>query len=81
MAIYVDITSGLRGYFAVLVDDSDGFPEALQTGIGSYKTREEAESEARVWAMSEEIPFGYPGLDLAENGPKDGPVEIDYGAF
>jgi hypothetical protein len=57
MAVYVTVTSGMRGYFAVLVDDSDGFPEPVQSGIGSYHTATEAEPEARDWALSEGIPF------------------------
>lgn len=60
MALYLDVTSGMRGYFAVLIDDSDGFPEPVQSGIGSYETREGAEIEAKDWAMSEELTFGPP---------------------
>lgn len=60
MAIYVSVSHGMRGYFAVLVDDRDGFPEPVQSGIGSYDTRVEAEGEAKDWAMSEGITFGPP---------------------
>lgn len=38
----VGVTKGMRGWFAVLYDH-DG---PIQTGIGSYKTREGAEQEA-----------------------------------
>jgi hypothetical protein len=31
--------------------------DPIQTGIGSYKTREEAIPEAKEWAKSELIPF------------------------
>lgn len=50
---YITITSGMRGWFAVMIDDNDGFPEPVQTGIGSYKTSEGAMREAREWAEAE----------------------------
>lgn len=45
----VGVTCGLRGYFAVLYD-KDG---PIQTGIGSYKTRDGAILEAKDWAKAE----------------------------
>jgi hypothetical protein len=54
---YITTTSGMRGWFAVMIDDSDGFPEPVTSGIGSYKTQAEAEVEARQWAKAEELPF------------------------
>jgi len=57
MPLYVTTTSGMRGFFAVLVDDSDGFPEPVQSGIGSYKTAEEAAGEAIDWARAEGLEF------------------------
>jgi hypothetical protein len=57
MAFYVTTTSGMRGCFAVLIDDSDGFPEPVQTGIGSYKTDTEAAREAKDWALAEGLEF------------------------
>lgn len=56
-APYVTITSGLRGYFAVLVVWCENGYEPWQSGIGSYKTREEAIPEAEDWAESEGIEF------------------------
>lgn len=53
---YVTITSGLRGYFAVLVVDD----EPWETGLGSYKTAEDAVPEAKSWAEAEEIPYREP---------------------
>ena len=55
---YVCVTKGLRGYFAVLVEEfPDGFMEPIQTGFGSYDTVEEAKVEAMVWAKAEDILF------------------------
>ncbi len=48
---YVTVTSGLRGYFAVLVEDG----EPVQTGFSSYETYEEAAEDAESWAMAEGI--------------------------
>jgi hypothetical protein len=47
------VTSGLRGYFAAMVDD-DG---PIMSGIGSYATAAGAAIEARMWAEAEELPF------------------------
>lgn len=49
----ITVTSGLRGYFAVMYDQ-DG---AIQTGLGSYATSEEAAVEARQWAEAEELEY------------------------
>jgi hypothetical protein len=57
MALYVTTTHGMRGYFAVLIDDSPGFPEPVNTGIGSYETPEGAKQEAKDWARAEELPY------------------------
>lgn len=48
----VGVTHGLRGYYAVLYD-KDG---PIQTGIGSYPTRDDAKREAWDWAKSEGLP-------------------------
>jgi len=50
---YLTTSFGLRGYFAVLVDDSQGFPEPINTGFGSYITMEQALEEAKEWAAAE----------------------------
>jgi hypothetical protein len=55
--MYVTTTKGMRGWFAVLIDDSEGFPEPVSTGIGSFDTKEEAEIEAKEWALAEEVKF------------------------
>jgi hypothetical protein len=52
---YLTTSHGLRGWFAVLVDDSNGFPEPVQTGYGSYETAEEARKEAEEWAIAENL--------------------------
>jgi hypothetical protein len=46
----IGVTSGLRGYFAVLYNLEEG---PIQTGIGSYKTAEEAWQEAEAWARAD----------------------------
>lgn len=51
----IGITHGLRGYFVVLYD-KDG---PIQSGFGSYKTREEAIPEAKDWSQSESIPLDF----------------------
>lgn len=55
--MYVTTTHGMRGFFAVLIDESDGFPEPVQTGIGSYKTSAAAAVEAQDWAKAEGLPY------------------------
>lgn len=54
---YITTTYGMRGHFAVMIDDSEGFPEPLITGLGSYSTAAEAAVEARDWAAAEELEF------------------------
>lgn len=57
MAMYVTVTYGMRGWFAVLIDDSDGFPEPVNSGIGSHKTSELAAREGQEWARAERLEF------------------------
>lgn len=52
---YIGVTQGLRGWFAVLYD-ADG---PIQSGIGSYKTAAEAQSEAIDWSISDDIPLDF----------------------
>lgn len=54
---YITTTSGMRGCFAVLIDEADGFPEPVQSGIGSYRTAAEAAVEGRTWARAENLEF------------------------
>lgn len=56
MRSYVTITSGLRGYFAVLIVDD----EPWITGVGSFKTAAEAVPEAQSWAKNEDVPYVAP---------------------
>jgi hypothetical protein len=68
-APYVTITSGMRGYFAVLMwwnDEGDdgvklpagqGFWEPWQSGIGSYRNEAGAILEARQWAQAEGLEY------------------------
>lgn len=55
---YVTVTSGMRGYFAVLMHwHEDGFWEPMQTGDGSFKTRAGAVPEALAWASAEGLEY------------------------
>lgn len=55
---YVTTTNGMRGWFAVLVHwNEEGFYEPWNTGFSSYKTKAEAEVEAKQWAEDEGIEF------------------------
>ena len=51
--LHVTVTHGLRGWFAVLVDGNG----PVQSGVGSYRTAQEAEREAADWARSEGVLF------------------------
>lgn len=55
----IGVTNGLRGYFAVMYD-SEG---PIMTGIGSYKSSEEAWAEAITWAKAENIPHDRESID------------------
>jgi len=68
---YIEITRGLRGFFAVHVgvyqnanDVNDTYQEPIQTGFGSYKTSDAAIPEAQIWADDLEIPFVPPTITL-----------------
>lgn len=58
---YVTVTSGMRGWFAVLMtwneNDGDGFYEPEQTGVGSYASSELASREAKSWAEDEGVEY------------------------
>lgn len=55
------VTHGLSGYFACLLTWSEdchgGFWEPHSTGAGRYKTRPEAEVEAKQWALDEGLEY------------------------
>ena len=54
---YVTVTSGLRGHFAVMiVKDKDGYEEPYISSSFSG-TREEAEQDAKDWAIADGIPY------------------------
>jgi hypothetical protein len=59
---YITVTSGIRGYFAVMIDNG----EPHSTGIGSYETPEIAATEARSWAEAEGLRFIEPGKDTSK---------------
>jgi len=67
--LHITTTSGLRGYFAVMmiyVDEDDdgkklpdgaGYWDVQQSGIGSYKTHDGAVREALDWAQAEGLEY------------------------
>lgn len=60
---YMTVTSGMSGHFAVMVwlnPDMGGFWEPWDTGIGRYRTEDEARVEAIQWADAEGIPYLLP---------------------
>jgi hypothetical protein len=54
---WITVTSGMRGYFAVMLWDGMGFEEPWETGMGSYDTPEQAAIEAKQWAEAEGIEY------------------------
>jgi len=54
---WIEVTSGMGGYFAVRLWDGMGYPEPWDAGFGRYATHEEAEEEARNWAECEELEY------------------------
>lgn len=54
---WIEVTSGMSGYFAVMLWDGCGFPEPWETGDGRYGEPEPAEAEARRWAADENVEF------------------------
>lgn len=63
---FITTSHGMSGHFAVLMtwvkyDDplykDEGQYEPWNTGIGRYKTKAEAEVEARQWAEAEELEY------------------------
>lgn len=54
---WIEVTKGMRGWFAVLVWDGMGFPEPWESGFGSYATKEEAAVEAQQWAEAEGVEY------------------------
>lgn len=64
-APYITVSSGLRGFYAVLVvwEEQGGYEEPYMTGPGSYATEKEAVPEAVAWARDEGIAFKLQGYD------------------
>jgi hypothetical protein len=59
---YITVTSGMSGFFAVMRAEYEDAPgvwnwDNVQTGIGRYKTGDEAAKEGKEWAESEGIEF------------------------
>lgn len=56
---YITVTSGLRGYFAVLIaqETETGFCEPVQTSPFSYNNYKKARQDAEIWAKAEGLPL------------------------
>lgn len=55
---FVTVTSGMSGYFAVmLVWKEEGFYEPWTTGFGRYASKEDAAKEGKHWAEDEELEY------------------------
>lgn len=58
---FITVTRGISGYFAVHMahfsvnGKPEGFYDNVLTGIGRYKTYDEAVDEAKEWAKAENI--------------------------
>lgn len=62
MKALISVSQGMAGYFACMIwwNDEDpklGFWEPYDTGYGRYKTFEEAELEAKEWALSKNLRY------------------------
>jgi hypothetical protein len=55
--VVMSVTHGMRGYFAVCYQAHGEEAGPINTGIGSYRTKEGAFDEAHEWAKSEGIPI------------------------
>lgn len=50
----------MSGYFAIHLadyEDMGWYPDVVATGLGRYKTKEEAIVEAREWAEADGLPL------------------------
>lgn len=56
----ISVTKGMRGFYAVMLADYEDIgwsTDVVLTGIGSYRTSEAAEEEAKQWAACEGLQF------------------------
>lgn len=54
---FITVSSGMSGYFAVMMAwDGDGY-EPWDTGIGRYPEKSGAVREAMQWALDEELEY------------------------
>jgi len=54
---WITTTSGMSGYFAVMMWNDGEMDEPWETGMDRYKTKSEAETEGRKWAEDEGLEF------------------------
>lgn len=69
---FVTVTKGMAGHFAVMFwwnKDMGGFWEPWDTGIGRYRTEDEARVEAIQWAGDEGIPYLMPNVEVSAVAP------------
>ena len=55
----ISVTHGMSGYFAVMLadyEDMEWNTDVVNTGVGRYRTRDQALTEAQSWAKDEGIP-------------------------
>jgi hypothetical protein len=63
---WITVTSGMSGWFAVEMWMNDeepklgAFPEPWDTGLGRYRTEDEARVEAICWAHEQQMPWSLP---------------------
>lgn len=55
--LFVTTTHGMRGWFAVMMEHNGTFAEPVNTGINSYRTRDEAKADAKAWAEAEDLDY------------------------
>lgn len=59
--MYVDVTQGMRGFFAVMLwwnPEMGGFWEPWESSSLSFASRERAEVDGRRWAGEAGVPYG-----------------------
>jgi hypothetical protein len=54
---YITVTSGMRGYFAVMIGVKDGFSEPIQSSPITCNSFEEAVQDAKAWARAERLEY------------------------
>jgi hypothetical protein len=55
----ISVYNPIGGYNSILtaIVDNEGFRDVIQTGMGPYRTRKQAEQDAECWSKAEGIPY------------------------